>query len=92
MKKLSSYIWECRWTYLVAVLSLLIAVTLDMLSPRLTASVVDDVIVGGDIGRLKYLLLGFLGVGIGRCTFQYLIQQYEKGSFPAYPESFSGFL
>lgn len=72
MKKLSSYIWECRWTYLVAVLSLLIAVTLDMLSPRLTASVVDDVIVGGDIGRLKYLLLGFLGIGIGRCTFQYL--------------------
>ncbi len=36
------------------------------------ALVVDDVIVGGNIAELKYLLLGFLGVGIGRCVFQYV--------------------
>lgn len=71
MKKLSSYIWEYRLSYLIAVLSLIIAVTLDMLSPRLTAHMVDDVIVGGNIGELKYLLLGYLGVGLGRCIFQY---------------------
>lgn len=72
MKKLSSYIWEYRFSFLLAVVSLLIAVTLDMMSPRLMARVVDDVIVGGRIGELKYLLLGFLGIGLGRCIFQYV--------------------
>ncbi|MBD5487345.1 MAG: ABC transporter ATP-binding protein [Lachnospiraceae bacterium] len=72
MKKISSYIWEYRIPYLAAIASLLIAVTLDMMGPRLTARVVDDVIVGGNIGELKYLLLGFLGIGLGRCVFQYV--------------------
>ena len=72
MKKLSSYIWEYKIPYLIAIMSLLIAVTLDMMAPRLTAHVVDDVIVGGNIGELKYLLLGFLGIGLGRCVFQYV--------------------
>lgn len=72
MKKLSDYIWEYRMSYLLAVASLIIAVTLDMLAPRLTAHMVDDVIVGGDMGKLKYLLLGFLGIGLGRCIFQYI--------------------
>ncbi len=72
MKKLSSYIWEYKVPYLIAIVSLLIAVTLDMMAPRLTARVVDDVIVGGNIAELKYLLLGFLGIGLGRCVFQYV--------------------
>lgn len=72
MKKLSSYIWEYKWSYLAALLSLFIAVSLDMLAPRLTAHVVDDVIVGGNMGELRYLLLGFLGIGLGRCIFQYM--------------------
>ncbi len=68
MKRISSYIWDYRFSYLGAVLSLLIAVTLDMVAPRLTAHVVDDVIVGGNIGELKFLLLGFFSVGLGRST------------------------
>ena len=72
MKKLSTYIWEYKVPYLVAIASLLIAVTLDMMAPRLMAHVVDDVIVGGNIGELKYLLLGFFGIGLGRCIFQYV--------------------
>lgn len=72
IKRLSDYIWENRLPYLCAVAALLIAVTLDMLAPRLTARVVDDVIVGGNMGELKYLLLGFLGIGVGRCIFQYI--------------------
>ncbi|MCM1039314.1 MAG: ABC transporter ATP-binding protein/permease [Ruminococcus sp.] len=72
MKKISTYIWENKVPYLLAVAAIFIAVTLDMLSPRLTKSVVDDVIVGGDMARLKYLLLGFLAIGVGRCIFQYV--------------------
>lgn len=79
MKKISTYIGENKIPYLLAVAAILIAVTLDMLSPRLTKSVVDDVIVGGDMEKLKYLLLGFLGIGIGRCVFQY-VKEYTFDS------------
>ncbi|MBQ9928754.1 MAG: ABC transporter ATP-binding protein [Lachnospiraceae bacterium] len=71
MKKLSSYIWEHKLAYLLAICSLLISVSLDMLSPQLTRHIVDDVITGGEIHKLKYLLAGILCIGIGRCIFQY---------------------
>ena len=57
---------------LPAVSSLLIAVSLDLMSPQFTKHIVDDVIVGGDIPKLKWLLLGILGIGVGRCIFQYV--------------------
>lgn len=72
MKKLHTYIWEYKWGYLLAVSSLLIAVSLDLMSPQFTKHIVDDVIVGGDIPKLKWLLLGILGIGVGRCIFQYV--------------------
>ncbi len=71
LKKLHTYIWEHKWGYLFAVASLLIAVCLDLMSPQFTKHIVDDVIVGGDIPKLKWLLLGILGIGVGRCVFQY---------------------
>ncbi len=72
MKKIRTYIWEHKGSYFLGVISLLIAVTLDMLSPRLTAHMVDDVILGGQMNLLVWLLLGFLGIGLGRCIFQYI--------------------
>jgi ATP-binding cassette subfamily B protein len=72
MKKIRSYIWDHKWAYLVGIVSLVIAVSLDMLSPQLTRHVVDDVIVGGNMSELKFILLGFLAVGLGRFIFQYL--------------------
>ena len=47
MKKVSTYIWEHKFAYLLAFLSLVISVALDMLSPQLTRRIVDDVILGG---------------------------------------------
>ena len=79
MKKISTYIWENKVSYFIAVAAILIAVTLDMMSPRLTKLVVDDVIVGGNMAELKYLLLGFLGIGVGRCVFQY-VKEYTFDS------------
>ncbi|MCM1252514.1 MAG: ABC transporter ATP-binding protein/permease [Clostridium sp.] len=79
MKKISTYIWENKASYLLAVAAIFIAVTLDMMSPRLTKLVVDDVIVGGNIAKLKYLLLGFLGIGVGRSVFQY-VKEYTFDS------------
>ncbi len=71
-KRISHYIWENRVAYFCAIGALLISVTLDMVAPQLTAHVVDDVIVGGQMDKLAYLLLGFLGIGVGRCVFQYI--------------------
>lgn len=58
--------------YFLVVLSLFCAVTLDMAAPLLTQTVVDDVIIGGDMSHFTILMLGFLGIGIGRSLFQYM--------------------
>ena len=59
MKKVSTYIWEYKWNFFIAIIGLFSAVTLDMLAPQLTRRVVDDVILGGNMQELKWLLLGF---------------------------------
>lgn len=71
MKKLSAYILEHKWAYGFAIISMLISISLDMLSPQLTKHIVDDVIIGGKTERLTFLLIGILCVGVGRCVFQY---------------------
>lgn len=58
--------------YLGAILCLTIGIALDMLSPQVTKSIVDDVIVGGNLSLLKYLLLAILLIGIGRAVFMYI--------------------
>lgn len=70
-KKLKTYIWENRHIYIIAIISLLLSVSLDMLAPMLTMHIIDDVILGGELTKLPYLLGGILCVGIGRCIFQY---------------------
>ena len=70
-KKLKTYIWENRFIYLIAIISLLLSVSLDMLAPMLTMHIIDDVILDGELSKLPYLLGGILCVGIGRCIFQY---------------------
>lgn len=71
MKKISTYIWEHKFAYIFAILSMVISISLDMLSPQLTKHIVDDVILGRQLDRLALLLTGILCVGIGRCIFQY---------------------
>lgn len=72
MKKLSHYIMQHAGAYFLAILCLIIGVGLDMLSPQLTRSIIDDVITGGNLALLKYLLAGILAVGLGRCVFMYI--------------------
>ncbi len=71
MKKLSSYVWEHKFAYAFAIISMIISISLDMLSPQLTKHIVDDVILGGKLEILTPLLIAILGVGVGRCIFQY---------------------
>ncbi|MBQ7359650.1 MAG: ABC transporter ATP-binding protein [Lachnospiraceae bacterium] len=72
MKKLSTHIREHLGAYLLATFSLVTCTSLDMLSPQLTKSIIDDVIGKGEINKLTYLLLGILGIGIARFIFGYI--------------------
>lgn len=72
MKKVSSYIWDYKWLYLLAVVCLTIGVSLDMLAPQLTRQIIDDVIVGGNMDKLKYLIAGIIIIGVGRCILMYV--------------------
>lgn len=71
MKKLSFYLKQHALGYLIGVTSMLIAVSLDLLSPQLTRHIIDDVIVGGQMEKLLPLLFGIFCIGAGRFVFQY---------------------
>lgn len=47
------------------------ATLLDQAAPLIVQHIVDDVLIGKNIGVLNLLLLGILGIGVGRCVFQY---------------------
>lgn len=51
---------------------MIISISLDMLSPKLTQSMIDDVLLGGHMDLLTPLLLAYAGVGVGRFIFQYV--------------------
>lgn len=72
MKKISTYILKYWYAYVLAVLCIVIAVSLDMLSPQVTKRIIDNVIVGGDMDLLPKMLILIFIIGIGRCIFQYL--------------------
>lgn len=72
MKKISTYILEHKLRYFIAIASMVISVTLDLMAPQFTKRIIDDVIVGGQMAKLKFLLLGIFIIGIGRCVFQYI--------------------
>lgn len=51
---------------------MIISIVLDMLGPQITQRLIDRVVVGGQIELLMKLLLGLVGIGIGRGIFQYV--------------------
>ncbi len=73
MKKLNlgHYIGKYAFFYVIAFLCITGSVILDMTSPVIVQHIVDDVLVAGNIEPLKFLLLGILGIGVGRFIFQY---------------------
>lgn len=57
--------------YVFGLVCMFISILLDMMAPQITKSLIDDVIVGGQMQLLMKLLLGLLGIGLGRAVFQY---------------------
>lgn len=71
MKKISTYIMEYWIGYLFAIISMVIAIALDMLYPQITKIIVNDVFIDGDMELLLPLLGAIAAVGIGRSFFGY---------------------
>ncbi|KGG80579.1 ABC transporter [Caloranaerobacter azorensis H53214] len=72
MKRIWKYINKYKGYYLIAILSMMIAMALDMFNPRLTKIIIDDVIVGGTIEILWKLLLALIGITLSRAILGYI--------------------
>lgn len=72
MKTLRSYVQEHFWTYTMAVIFMIIAIALDMMFPKITELIVNEVIIGRDFTRFYLFLGAILLIGIGRSVFGYI--------------------
>ncbi len=72
MNIISKYLKKYWYAYTAAVVSIIAAVFLDMLSPQVTKLIIDDVIKGGNTSMLSKLLVIVLLIAVGRCVFQYI--------------------
>ena len=72
MRNLGKYVKKYGILYVVAIAAMVVSILLDAASPQITRHIIDDVIVGGKMEMLMRLLLGLLGIGLGRAIFQYM--------------------
>ncbi len=68
---LFSYVKKYIFLYFLAVVAITLSTLLDMAAPLIVQHIVDDVLVAHNMDVLSLLLLGILGIGVGRCIFQY---------------------
>ncbi len=71
MTKVSAYIRKYWYMYAAALVCMVIQVGLDMVSPQVTARLIDDVLGKGKAGLLPGLLLMIFIIGAGRAVFGY---------------------
>jgi ATP-binding cassette subfamily B protein len=69
MKK---YIKRNWWRYTIGGICLVCSTAVDILVPFITLSMVDDVIVGGNMEIFKRDILLFVAAGLGRAMFQFV--------------------
>ncbi len=72
MKKLHTYVLKYWSAYLLAIISMFLAIGLDMLYPQITKIIVNEVFVNGDLDPLPMLLFAIAMCGVGRCVFGYM--------------------
>lgn len=72
VKNLWKYVKKYSILYVIAITAMVASILLDAISPQITRHIIDDVIVGGKMELLMRLLLGLLGIGLGRAIFQYM--------------------
>lgn len=73
MNKLNLFRYFKRYSflYLIALLAMSAGTMLDQAAPLIVQHIIDDVLIAKRMEVLNFLLLGILGIGVGRCIFQY---------------------
>ena len=71
MKTLWSYLRKHWATYGMAILFMLLSIALDMMFPKVTERIVNEVLVDQNYSRFPYFLLAIILIGIGRSIFGY---------------------
>lgn len=73
MNKLNLFRYFKRYSflYLIALLAMSAGTMLDQAAPLIVQHIIDDVLIAKKMEVLDFLLLGILGIGVGRCIFQY---------------------
>jgi len=71
LKKLRRYVLPYWKSYVFAIVSLILAILLEMLTPQITRIIVNESFVGGDFSRFGFLLVALVVLGIGRSLFGY---------------------
>ncbi len=71
MKSLWKYMRRYCPLYGIAVIAMAASILLDAAAPQITQRIIDQVIVEGRMELLMRLLLGLLGIGLGRAILQY---------------------
>lgn len=67
-----AYMAKWWYLYLIGFAAMFLAIYLDMKGPQVTQSIIDDVIVDGQVQILMRLLLMLLGIGFGRAICGYI--------------------
>lgn len=71
MKTLGSYVRKHWATYTMAIIFMIISIALDMMFPKVTKTIVNDVLVGGRLDNFALLLVAIILIGVGRSVFGY---------------------
>ena len=73
MNKLNLFHYVKRYSflYLIAIVAMSAGTLLDQAAPLIVQHIIDDVLIAKHMEVLNFLLLGILGIGVGRCIFQY---------------------
>lgn len=71
MKTLGSYVRKHWATYTMAIIFMIISIALDMMFPKVTKTIVNDVLVGGRLDNFTLLLVAIILIGVGRSVFGY---------------------
>lgn len=65
------YFRKYSFLYLIALIAMTAGTMLDQAAPLIVQHIIDDVLIAKKMEVLNFLLLGILGIGVGRCIFQY---------------------
>ena len=71
MNTLGSYVRKHWATYTMAIIFMIFAIALDMMFPKVTEKIVNEVLVGRDFSHFTLLLLAIIMIGVGRSVFGY---------------------